>query len=332
MHDDELYPIGDAARRAGLSVSAVRFYSDAGIIAPTRLTEADYRLYDVHAIARLELVRTLRELEAGLEDIRRVLDGETTLDDLLVAHLEIVERRERGLRARRAVLRTLVRQKGTAARAALLHKLVSLSDEERERLVDDFWNEVGADLDVPPEFVERLRSMRPRLTEDPTAAQLEAWIELADLVRDPEFRGAVRAFLQDTYTTAPGSLFTATPVQEFMYGTGTAIMEDISAAHRAGSPADAPHVHAAVLRLAEASAALGGVEATAEHREGLASYMAEMVRLEAEEPLPEDSWFADTHGRYTRLVEVINGTPPQEEDPAFLPWLVEALRASAARG
>ncbi|WP_344098009.1 MerR family transcriptional regulator, partial [Nocardiopsis tropica] len=153
MHDNDLYPIGDAARRAGLSVSAVRFYSDAGVIPPTRLTGAGYRLYDVHAIARLELVRTLRELDAGLEDIRQVLDGERTLHDLLTAHLGIVERQERGLRARRAVLRTLVRQEGTADQAALLHKLVSMTDEERERLVDDFWNEVGAGLDVPPGFV-----------------------------------------------------------------------------------------------------------------------------------------------------------------------------------
>ncbi|MFH9426122.1 MerR family transcriptional regulator [Streptomyces sp. NPDC017529] len=34
MNDHELYPIGDAARRSGLSVSAVRFYSDVGIIEP----------------------------------------------------------------------------------------------------------------------------------------------------------------------------------------------------------------------------------------------------------------------------------------------------------
>ncbi|WP_345390901.1 MerR family transcriptional regulator [Nonomuraea salmonea] len=31
---DELYSIGDAARRTGLSVSAIRFYADAGIVAP----------------------------------------------------------------------------------------------------------------------------------------------------------------------------------------------------------------------------------------------------------------------------------------------------------
>ncbi|MEE2037547.1 MerR family transcriptional regulator [Nocardiopsis sp. CT-R113] len=334
MHDNELYPIGDAARRTGLSVSAVRFYSDAGVISPTHLTEAGYRLYDVHAIARLELVRTLRELDAGLEDIRRVLDGETTLNDLLTTHLEIVERQERGLRAKRAVLRTLVKQGGTAAQAALLHKLVSLSDEERERLVDDFWNEVGADLDVPPEFVERLRQLRPHLPEDPTAAQLEAWIELADLVQDRKFRGAVHAYLQDTYTTSPGRLFAATPVQEFIYETGMSIMEDIIAVYRSGSPADSPRAQEAVVRLAQASAALGGDQATAGFRDGLASYLTEMITLMDEEDPVEDPWFDSTHGRYMSLVAVINGSPPggEAEDPVPYPWIVAALRASVPGG
>ncbi|NBE96631.1 MULTISPECIES: MerR family transcriptional regulator, partial [Nonomuraea] len=38
MDDNELYPIGDVARRTGLSVSAIRYYSDAGVIDPTRVS------------------------------------------------------------------------------------------------------------------------------------------------------------------------------------------------------------------------------------------------------------------------------------------------------
>ncbi|MFG2376707.1 MerR family transcriptional regulator [Streptomyces sp. NPDC048504] len=65
MNEPELYSIGDVARRTGLSVSAVRFYADEGVVAPTGLTEGGSRQYDVHAIVRLELVRTLRDLGAG---------------------------------------------------------------------------------------------------------------------------------------------------------------------------------------------------------------------------------------------------------------------------
>ncbi len=105
---NELYSIGDVARRTGLSVSAVRFYADEGVVSPTGLSEGGFRQYDVHAIARLELVRTLRDLGAGLDDIRRVLTAETTLQELAVTHLRLVEERLRQFRARRAVLRTIV--------------------------------------------------------------------------------------------------------------------------------------------------------------------------------------------------------------------------------
>ncbi|MFH9426123.1 MerR family transcriptional regulator [Streptomyces sp. NPDC017529] len=107
-----------------------------------------HRMYDIDAIARLELVRTLRELDTDLGEIRRLLDGGTTLHGLLTTHLEVVERQERTLRARRAVLRTLIKQGGTTAQADLMHKLVSMTDEEREHIIDDFWHDVGENLDV----------------------------------------------------------------------------------------------------------------------------------------------------------------------------------------
>ncbi|MFE2415873.1 MerR family transcriptional regulator [Streptomyces hokutonensis] len=88
------------------------------------------RQYDVHAIARLELVRTLRDPGAGLDDIRRVLGAETTLHDLAVTHLRLVEDQLRQFRARSAVLRTIVRQHTTTERVSLMHKLVSMSDDE----------------------------------------------------------------------------------------------------------------------------------------------------------------------------------------------------------
>ncbi|MEU3168475.1 MerR family transcriptional regulator [Streptosporangium sp. NPDC006930] len=330
MDDNELYPIGDVARRTGLSVSAIRYYSDAGVIAPTGVTGAGYRLYDVRAIARLELIRTLRDLDAGLDDIRQLLDGETSLHDLLATHLELVERQERALRARRAVLRTLVKQDGTVAQVTLMHKLVSMPDEERERLVDDFWNEVGEGLDVPSGFVERLRTMRPILPEDPSAAQLEAWIELADLLRGEEFRDAVRSYLRDTYGTFPGRRMAAAPVWDFIHEEGAKVGEEIVEAYRSGLPADSPRARELVVRMANASAEAVGGQATAESRERLATAFLLVERIQRENSDKEARYDA-THGRYLSLVAVINGTPPatDEEGPELFAWIAAALRASA---
>lgn len=74
MDDGTLYTIGDLARRTGLTVKAIRFYSDRGIVPPTDRNPAGYRLYDIDAVARLDLVRTLRDLGLDLPTIRKVVE------------------------------------------------------------------------------------------------------------------------------------------------------------------------------------------------------------------------------------------------------------------
>ena len=68
MNGDTLYSIGELACRTGLPVRTIRFYSDIGVVPPTDRTSAGYRLYDIDALARLDLVRTLRDLGIDLGD------------------------------------------------------------------------------------------------------------------------------------------------------------------------------------------------------------------------------------------------------------------------
>ncbi|MBN6038276.1 MerR family transcriptional regulator [Amycolatopsis sp. 195334CR] len=326
--NDDLYPIGDVARRTGLAVSAIRFYSDEGIVPPAEVTAAGHRRYDLRAIARLELIHTLRELGTGLEEIRRLLDGGTTLPALLTEHLELVERQERELRARRAVLRALAKQHDPAARAALMRELVSMSDEERERLIDEFWADVSSV--VPADFAARLSAMRPHLPDDPSAAQLQAWIELADLVRDGRFRDAVRSYLHDTFAVGPGPRMTATPVQEFIHSTGEQLMRQIIAAHHSGLPPESPHARELADRLARETAEACGAAVTPELRERMAAGF--LVVGERYREALDDPEYDATHGRYLALVAVINGTAAEPEvDFASLgPWLSAALRLTPA--
>ncbi|MET9502451.1 MerR family transcriptional regulator [Streptomyces sp. NPDC006622] len=81
MNDDGtgLFPIGELARATGLSVRTIRYWSDEGVLAPVARSAGGYRLYDAESAARLELIRTLRELGLGLDAVRRVLAGETTV-------------------------------------------------------------------------------------------------------------------------------------------------------------------------------------------------------------------------------------------------------------
>lgn len=67
--------IGEISRLSGVSIRALRHYDAIGLLRPTAVTEAGYRLYDDAAIEKLGHILLLRELEFPLAEIRRLLDG-----------------------------------------------------------------------------------------------------------------------------------------------------------------------------------------------------------------------------------------------------------------
>ncbi len=66
--------IHEVSRLAGVSVRTLHHYDAIGLLPPTSLTEAGYRLYDDTALARLQSILLFRELEFPLKDIKRILD------------------------------------------------------------------------------------------------------------------------------------------------------------------------------------------------------------------------------------------------------------------
>lgn len=58
-----------------VSVRTLHHYDAIGLLPPTALTPAGYRLYDDTALARLQTILLFRELEFPLRDIKRILDA-----------------------------------------------------------------------------------------------------------------------------------------------------------------------------------------------------------------------------------------------------------------
>ncbi|WP_238455287.1 MerR family transcriptional regulator [Micromonospora sp. ATA51] len=146
MNGDTAYSIGELARRTGLTVKAIRFYSDRGIVPPSGRSPAGHRRYGIEDLARLELVRTLRDLGLDLTTIRKVVDREVTLPEVAAAHAEALAVQIRMLRLRRAVLTAVARRGSTPEEMELMHQLVKLSEEERRRLVGEFLDTVFGGL------------------------------------------------------------------------------------------------------------------------------------------------------------------------------------------
>jgi DNA-binding transcriptional MerR regulator len=182
------HSIGELARRAGVTVKTVRYYSDRGLL-PSRRTAAGHRRYDETAVARLDLIRTLRALGVELPMVRKLLDQERSLAEVATAHAEALAVQLRTLRLRHAVLTVVAQRHTTPEELELMHNFTAQSEAERRALIADFLTTVLGD---DPDFAAIRQNLTAELPDDPEPQQVEAWLELAALAQDEDFRSAVR--------------------------------------------------------------------------------------------------------------------------------------------
>jgi DNA-binding transcriptional MerR regulator len=312
--ETRLCSIGEAARRTGLTTKTVRLYSDMGLVPPTDRTSHGHRLYGPQALSRLSLVRTLRELGLGLDGIRRVLAREVGLAEMAGSRAADLDSEIRVLNERRAVLRLAARREAEHEELASLHRIAKASEAERRRIIDAFWDEVCAGLDIGPEAERRMRAARPRLPEDPTSEQIEAWIELAELASDPRFRARVRRMTEyHASRRAAGD-----PMRVHTEEQGRAVQAAIDradAAATAGADPVGPEAAPVIEQVLAAFSYLPGAGTSREFRTALAERLAVRTDARAE--------------RYWRLLSVIDGRRPPKSPAAAIDWIVSALRGPA---
>lgn len=305
-----IFTIGELARRTGLPVKTIRFYSDEGLLPPTDRTDAGYRLYDAAAMARLELVRTLRELGLGLADVSAALTQSATVGELATRHVEALDEQIRRLRLRRAVLRAVAKRNSELEEVNLMNRLASMSDEERKRLVDEFWDEMVAGLEVDEEFYRRMRAGKPELPDDPSPEQLEAWIEFAELVQDPDFRALIRG-MSETQSRQ---------IREGDFEQPSSAWQEnwpswVSRAEAAVTAGDSPTSKAGQTLAAEIAAATARPDQDPSSPE----FRAEMADRFATSGDPRAE-------RYWQLLATINGWPPVPTVQPAVQFMIAALR------
>ena len=65
--------IGAAAEKSGCSVATIRYYEEIGLMRAAARSAAGRRVYGMPDVDRLRLIRRLRAMEFGLEDVRALL-------------------------------------------------------------------------------------------------------------------------------------------------------------------------------------------------------------------------------------------------------------------
>jgi DNA-binding transcriptional MerR regulator len=307
--------IGELSRLSGLPVKTIRYYSDVGLVPESDRTVANYRRYDHASLVRLEFVRTLRELGLDIATIRRVLDRQADLGQVAAAHAEAIGAQIRILRLRRAALRALSRRAPTPEEVDRMNRIAQATADERRRILAEFWDNVVGDLPDTPEvaqFQDKVRSVTADLPDDPTDEQVDAWIELAEIVRDEEFRARLRAMGQRSFGGRPAVL----PSGPEAPRNAHRVTDRVAAAMDADIAPGTPEAAAVVAELVGPwASAVGRVDDDGYRRE-----LLDQLEL-SYEPRAE---------RYWQLIAIINGWPPMPTQMPYWAWLIEALRATVS--
>ncbi|MFG2888244.1 TIGR03086 family metal-binding protein [Streptomyces sp. NPDC048248] len=323
VQDEVLWSIGEVARKTGLSVKLIRHWSEMGLVPPAGRTAAGYRVFAPESLARLELARTLRDLGLGLQAIRDVLDREHTLAEVAAAHADALEEQIRTLRSQQAVLRSVTRRGTTAEGLAFMNRTARLTAVERRTIIHEFVAETLGDLDVPT-YRRGLLAATPELPDHPTDEQVDAWIELSELVTDTGLRSAMRRMAQYAAEHAPGehdddALRAAQQVTDDW-------TERVHGAMREGIAPDSPAADAVVAAIVAVWLPTQTQIRTRDevHADGGPARRLLLEQLEVASDVRVE--------RYWQLLCFINGAPVRPSLAAAGNWLMTALRTNPEPG
>jgi hypothetical protein len=231
------------------------------------------------------------------------LAGQSSVAELARQHVTLLDEQIRTLRLRRAVLRAIARTEAELDEVRLMKNLASMTDAERAALIDDFWDDVTAGLALDPDFEEGMRSAKPTLPDDPSPEQLEAWIELAELVQDKDFRARIR-LMSETHAEARAA--------------GEAMSADSTTKDRW---LDWTTRATAAIEAGETPDSATG--------QALATEIATAFGTSASEAADQIATGTDRRAeRYWQLMATINGWPQWPAQVPSAEWLMAALRAA----
>ena len=67
--------VHEVVKLTGITARTLHYYDEIGLLKPTKVTEAGYRMYDDTALSRLQNILLFRELKFPLKEIKVILDS-----------------------------------------------------------------------------------------------------------------------------------------------------------------------------------------------------------------------------------------------------------------
>lgn len=198
MQQQTTYSIGEAAKMIGSTVKTIRYYDEIALLQPSQYTEGGHRLYTLQDLWRLELITTLRYLNFGIPDIRKLMSGELGMSQALDLQIEALESQVHTLQSMLSILYQAKQYEadsalGTEQSLGYVSSLVesmNASATRRKQFVSAKLEQSRLLENIPQEWrVSFLHFFDKYIMKDTklSAKQDVAWKEIQALLNDPVY-------------------------------------------------------------------------------------------------------------------------------------------------
>ncbi|HEX5726620.1 MAG TPA: MerR family transcriptional regulator [Longimicrobiaceae bacterium] len=172
------WKVGELARQTGLTVRTLHHYDEIGLLTPSHHTATGHRLYGDADIARLQQIRSLRQLGFSLEQIGQCLDS-PTFSPQRVIQLHVARLREQIELQRRLCERL----------ESIAEGLQSAEGVSAETFIQTIEDMTMFEKYYTPEQLEQLKQRREEVGEARIQEVQEEWPRLMAEVRAEMERG-----------------------------------------------------------------------------------------------------------------------------------------------
>lgn len=154
------------SRKTGVSVRTLHHYDQIGLLRPTEVTPAGYRLYDDAALERMQHILLFRELQFPLADIKAILDSPSfDRNKALEQQIALLEMRKEHLENLILLARGI---KMTGVKA------VNFEAFDTKR-IDEYAAQAKASWGDSPAYKEFEQKSKGRTQEDDQRLEKEMW-------------------------------------------------------------------------------------------------------------------------------------------------------------
>ena len=191
--------VKEVSEATGVSVRTLHHYDAIGLLKPTAVTEAGYRLYDDAALERLESILLFRELEFPLREIKEILESPNyDPTDALDMQIKLLEARREKIDSLIELARE-IKEKGE-----MTMKFEAFNSKEEEALKAEAREKWGA-TEAYKEYEKRAGKTDPKAAGEELMKLLASFGELRSLSpadeKVQEKVGEYKQFITDNFYT-----------------------------------------------------------------------------------------------------------------------------------